>query len=72
MNSLLNIAQIAVAVLIIIAVLLQQRGGGLGGAFGGEGGGFYAQRRGLQQKLYWATIVLGALFITLALSNLFF
>lgn len=65
-----SIAQIVVAVLMVITILLQQRGGGLGGAFGGEGGGFYAASRGFQQKLYWATIVLGVLFVVLALLNL--
>tara|TARA_Y100000310_G_C20571070_1_gene758064 strand:- start:12 stop:227 length:216 start_codon:yes stop_codon:yes gene_type:complete len=68
--SYLSIAQIAVAVLLVAAILLQRRGGGLGGAFGGEGGGFYATRRGLQQKLYWATVMLGVLFVVLALLNL--
>lgn len=68
--SLLSIAQIIVAVLLVAAILLQQRGGGLGGAFGASGGGFYAASRGLQKKLYWATIVLGILFVLLALANL--
>ncbi|MDP4007243.1 MAG: preprotein translocase subunit SecG [bacterium] len=68
--NLFNIGQIIVAVLLIVAILFQQRGGGLGGAFGGEGGGVYSTRRGLQQKLYWATVVLGILFVTLALLNL--
>ena len=66
----LSIVQIVIAVLLVIAILLQQRGGGLGGAFGGEGGGFYATRRGLQQKLHWATVTLGILFVGLALLNL--
>ncbi|OHA65986.1 MAG: preprotein translocase subunit SecG [Candidatus Wildermuthbacteria bacterium RIFCSPHIGHO2_01_FULL_49_22b] len=68
--SYLSLAQIAIAVLLVAAILLQQRGGGLGGAFGGEGGGFYAARRGLQRKLYWASVVLGTLFVLLALANL--
>ncbi|MCH7551924.1 preprotein translocase subunit SecG [Patescibacteria group bacterium] len=70
--SYLSIVQIVVAVLLVITILLQQRGGGLGGAFGGEGGGFYAARRGLQQKLHWATITLGITFVGLALLNLLF
>ncbi|MCH7828614.1 preprotein translocase subunit SecG [Patescibacteria group bacterium] len=68
----LSIAQIVVAVLLVVAILLQQRGGGLGGIFGGGGEGFYAARRGLQQKLYWATVTLGILFVALALLNLLF
>ena len=71
MKEFLPIAQILVAVFLIIFILLQQRGTALGSAFGG-GGGFYATRRGIQKKLFWATVVLGALFIILALLNLIF
>lgn len=67
--QILTIIQIIVAVCIIIFILLQQRGTALGAAFGGEGG-FYATRRGIQQKLYLATIVLTAAFILLALVDL--
>ena len=67
----LTIAEIVVAVTIIVFILLQQRGTALGSAFGGGGdGGAYATRRGIQQKLYWATIVLTAIFIILALVDL--
>ena len=71
MKQFLPIAQIVVAVLLIVFILLQQRGTALGSAFGGEGG-FYATRRGIQKKIFWATAVLGALFIILALLNLIF
>ena len=63
------LAQIIVAVLLIVLILLQQRGTALGSAFGQEGG-FYATRRGLQKKIFWGTVVLGALFIILSLLNL--
>lgn len=69
MKEFLPFLQIAVSVLLITLILLQQRGQALGTAFGG-GGEFYAARRGLQKKIYWATIILGALFILLALANL--
>jgi len=69
MEQFLSIAQIVVAVFLIVFILLQQRGTALGSAFGG-GGGFYATRRGIQKKIFWATVVLGALFIILALLNL--
>jgi protein translocase SecG subunit len=72
MEEFLPIAQIVVAVLLIIFILLQQRGTALGSAFGGGGGGFYATRRGIQKKVFWATVVLGALFVILALLNLIF
>jgi protein translocase SecG subunit len=71
MKEFLPIVQIVIAVLLIVFILLQQRGTALGSAFGG-GGGFYATRRGIQKKIFWATVVLGALFIISALLNLIF
>jgi len=61
--------QIVVAAILSILILLQQRGTALGSAFGGEGG-FYATRRGIQKKLFWATVVFGFLFVALAILNL--
>lgn len=72
MNSYLLYAQIAVAILLVVSILLQQRGTALGSSFGGGEGTFFATRRGIQQKLYIATIILGILFIGLSLSNLLF
>jgi len=69
MNRILIYSQLIVSVLLIVSILLQQRGGALGQIFGGEGG-FYATRRGLQKKIFVATILLGALFIILSLINL--
>lgn len=69
-KTILLILQIAVPVLLITVILLQQRGTALGAAFGGEGGGFYSKRRGLEKKIYYATIVLGTLFIVISLLNL--
>lgn len=71
MKEYLPFLQIIVSGLLIIFILLQQRGTALGSAFGGEGG-FYATRRGLQKKIFWATVVLGVLFLALALLNLIF
>lgn len=70
MQIFLPIAQIIVAILLVVFILLQQRGTALGSAFGGEGGGFYATRRGIQKKIFWATIICGVLFIVLAMFNL--
>jgi protein translocase SecG subunit len=72
MKQFLLIAQIAVSVLLIVFILLQQRGEALGSAFGGSGGGFYATRRGVQKKIFWATIFCSGVFIILALLNLIF
>ncbi len=70
MEQYLPYAQIIVAVVLIVLVLIQQRGTALGGAFGQEGG-FYSTRRGVQKKILWATVVFGAIFVILALLNLF-
>jgi len=69
MKEYLFIAQIVVSIILAILILLQQRGSSLGSAFGGIGE-FYAARRGMEKKIFWATVVFGALFIALALLNL--
>ena len=70
METIISSVQIIIAILLIVFVMFQQRGTALGSAFGGEGGSFYSTRRGIQKKIFWATIVCGALFIALALVNL--
>lgn len=72
METFLLTAQIVIAILLAAVILLQQRGTALGGAFGGEGGSFHGTRRGIEKKLYWASIIFGALFIIFALLNLIF
>lgn len=69
MNQTLVIIQSVISVLIIIFIILQQRGTALGSAFGG-GGEVYSTRRGIQNNLLWATIVLTIAFIGLAIANL--
>jgi len=71
MPSIFTIAQIIVTAFLIVFILLQQRGTALGSAFGG-GGEFYSTRRGIQKKIFWATIILGIAFIFLSILNLYF
>jgi len=66
----IKIGQVMVAILLMIAILMQNRGSGLGGVFGGTGG-VYLTKRGLEKKLFIATIVLAAIFILLSLSAFF-
>jgi len=66
----IKIAQIIVAILLMVAILMQNRGSGLGGIFGGTGG-VYLTKRGLEKKLFVATIVLAVIFILLSLSVFF-
>lgn len=65
----LSLVQIGVSMLLVFFILLQQRGTALGSILGG-GGEFYTTRRGIQQKIFWGTIALGALFIIVSLLNL--
>ncbi len=69
MTNILTIAQLIVSVILIVLILLQQRGTALGSAFGQESG-FYGTLRGVQKKIFWATVVMAALFLGLAIANL--
>jgi protein translocase SecG subunit len=71
MDKYLQIAQIIIAVLLIASILLQHRGTGLGGAFGGEGN-VYRSRRGAEKFLFYSTIVLGIVFVAMALVNVLY
>jgi len=69
MSSLtLGIAQIVVSIVLVACVLLQQRGGGIG-VVGGLQTQFYGTRRGLERIIFWLTIILGILFIALAVVS---
>lgn len=70
MDFWIKIIQIVIAVLLMVAILMQNRGAGLGGVFGGSGG-VYLTKRGLEKKLFIATIVLAAIFILLSLGVFF-
>lgn len=72
MKTYLLIAQIAIPILLIASILFQQRGTALGSSFGGGdgGGGFYSTRRGIQQKVFIASIILAILFVIVSFLNL--
>ena len=63
---LLTFSQIIISLLLVGAILLQQRGGGMSQVFGGSGSA-YRTRRGAEQGIFIATIVLAVLFLALAL-----
>ena len=67
MHTALNIIQIIVAILLIVIILLQVRGGGLGGIFG-QADSVFRTKRGIEKWLFWATIILAAVFVILALT----
>ncbi len=69
MHTALNIVQIVISVLLIIVILFQVRGGGIGGIFG-QADSVYRTKRGVERWLFWATIILSAIFIILALATI--
>ncbi|HRH23740.1 MAG TPA: preprotein translocase subunit SecG [Candidatus Magasanikbacteria bacterium] len=68
-STILSIAHLVIAALLVIAILLQQKGTGIGGAFGGTTG-VYTTRRGVDRILFNITIALSILFFAVALVNL--
>ena len=71
-TTLLNIAQIIIAVLLIVIVLSQTQGGGLAGIFGGEGESAFRTRRGIQRTLFRFTVVLVVVFIAVCMLSVRF
>ncbi len=70
--TLLWVAQIIVASMLIAVILAQVRGGGLGGIFGGGGESAFKSRRGVERTLFRFTIVLAVVFILLSILSVRF
>jgi len=68
-QTILNILQIILAVILILIILLQQKGAGLGGVFGGSSN-IYSTKRGIDKILHYSTIVISAVFFVLSLLRL--
>lgn len=67
----LNIAQIIVSIILVILILLQERSSGLSGALGSSSPGTpYQKRRGMENFIYWGTIVFSVIFVGLAIVTL--
>jgi len=64
----INIGLIITSIALIISVILQSKGAGLGGLVGGDTGGVFTPRRGIEDTLFRATIVLSVLFFALAIA----
>lgn len=67
-DNILNISQAVLAIILMAAVLLQARGTGLGAAFGGDSN-IYRTKRGMEKRLFQATIVVAILFFGVSLAN---
>lgn len=66
----ISIGQVVVVILLITTILLQQKGVGLGSAFGG-GDSVYTTRRGPEKFIFYSSIILAVLFLTLGLISVF-
>jgi preprotein translocase subunit SecG len=65
----LKIIQIVISVLLIVVILLQNKGAALGGVFGGNNAVFLT-KRGIEKKLFIATIILAVLFFAISLGSI--
>jgi len=70
MHNALVWIEFIIAILLVATIMLQHRGTGLGGAFASEAN-VYRSKRGIEKFLFNSTIVLGALLVVGALTNLF-
>ncbi len=70
LGTILTIAQITIAVLLIASILLQAPEEGLSPVFGG-GGEMYRSKRNVEKFLVIATIVLAILLVILSIALLF-
>lgn len=69
MKNLLEILEIATAILLIVSILLQHRGTGIGGAFGGADMS-YRSRRGVEKLLFRGTILLATIFLVIVIAQI--
>lgn len=67
-EQILNVSQLILAALLVASILLQARGTGLGASFGGEGN-VYRTKRGVEKRLFQATIIFAILFFGVSLAN---
>jgi protein translocase SecG subunit len=70
MKNILLFVNIVVMVCLIIVITLQNKSTGLSNVFGGTGN-IVATRRGFEKWLFYATIILGIIFVAINISFLF-
>ncbi len=68
-ETIFNIIQLVLAIVLILVVLLQQKGTGLSGVFGGSGN-IYSTKRGLDKILHYITIAATTIFFIISLVRL--
>lgn len=70
-ETVFNIIQIALSLLLTAVILLQQKGSGLSGVFGGSSN-IYSTKRGVDRILHLGTIGIALIFFVFSLIRLFF
>jgi preprotein translocase subunit SecG len=68
MQTVLNIVQIIISVILTALIILQAQGG-LGGIFGGGGGSVYRTRRGMEKTMFQFTIILAIAFLVISMLS---
>lgn len=68
-QTILQVAMIASAALMVLFILLQSRGATLGAGFGSSGE-LYTTRRGTDKSLFEATIILAVIFVGSLVASL--
>jgi preprotein translocase subunit SecG len=69
MQTAFNVIQIIVSLALILVITLQVKGGGLGGIFG-QADTVFRTKRGLERRLFQATILLVVIFIAMSIVSL--
>ena len=72
MNNVFLITQAAISLVLIILVLLQSNASSSSSLFGGGGGETYHTRKGIEKLFFYATSVLGVLFVVNSLLLLIY
>jgi protein translocase SecG subunit len=68
LKTIIPYVQIVLSVLLMAGILLQQRGTGLSSTFGGSGME-YSTKRGAEKVIFYATVVIAALFIAASIIS---
>jgi preprotein translocase subunit SecG len=68
-DTALRLVMVIVSIVLILVILLQTKGSSFSGAFGGDTSSIYRTRRGVEKTLFQFTIVVGVLFVLLALIS---
>lgn len=69
MQTSFNVIQIIVSLALILVITLQVKGGGLGGIFG-QADTVFRTKRGLERRLFQATVGLVVIFVIISIVSL--